>query len=134
MKSENQSEIEEAFFLSFDWFYKELDALRHTPVEACKLEGNINVAHEIWYLLPNEHLLENPLNILTREQLNLLADLFNEVKSIPPEARIWTMVGVESVKNLSHPAWITAREKAQTVYLALAPVANACENFFRTNK
>jgi hypothetical protein len=64
----------------------------------------------------------------------LLADLFNEVKSIPPEARIWTMVGSESVQNMSHPAWNTAREKAQTVYLSLVPVAIASQNFFTTIK
>ena len=130
MESENQSEIEETFFLSFDWFYRELEALRHTPVKACELEGNFNVAHEIWYLLPNEHLLENPLGLFTQEQLNLLADLFNEVKSIPPEARIWTMVGAESVINMSHPAWNTAREKAQTIYLALGPCCKCLRKLF----
>ena len=124
---------EENFYSAFEWFYEDLNALRHEPVEACALEGNYNVAHELWYLIPYDCFLDNSLGLFTPEQLELLADLFAEVRAIPPEARVWATSIEDSVNNMSHSAWSSARVKAQKLYICLAPIAVACKAYLIKN-
>ncbi len=122
---------EEDFHLSYRAFIDELSALAQPAIEACELEGNYNVAHEFWYFVPNDYLLKNEIGLFNPEQVEAMEDLFKLIKKVPPEARSWTEIAEESLKNMSERAWEPIRAKAAILLNLLKPVTEMNNAYFK---
>ncbi len=132
MKKHDQEEIdnEEIFFLAFNTFLSDLEALSQSPEKACELEGYYNVAGEFWYLMPNDYLLKNSLGLFSEAQLSALKKLFESIKSLPEDAIKWTNVAEESLQNMSRSEWEPIRQQAKELRLLLAPIVKICNEYF----
>lgn len=120
----------ESFHLAYRSFIDELNALAQPANIACEIEGHYNVAHEFWYLIPNNYLLKNEISIFETEQIKAMKCLFSLIKAVPPEARIWTEVAEESLKNLNNPAWEPIRSKAARLLTLLQTVTELNSLYF----
>jgi len=121
---------EEIFFLAFNAFIRDLEALSQSPEKVCELEGYYNVAGEFWYLLPNDYLLENSLGLFSEAQLSALKKLFESIKGLPEETIKWTNVAEESLQNMSRPEWGVIRQQARELRLLLAPIVKFNNEYF----
>ncbi|MBI3712053.1 MAG: hypothetical protein HY253_03700 [Burkholderiales bacterium] len=122
---------EESFYLEYDWLIGHVRSLAMSPEDCSEDQGNFNVAHELWYFISQaEHMILDPIQIMTEEQRASVQTLIHIVEAIPEDARRWTTIGQESVENMRHEAWNNARVQAKKVLRDLAPISILREKFY----
>lgn len=119
---------EEEFHLALHTFLGDMSVLALPAEEACEAMGYYNVAHELWYFLPNKYLLENKLGLFSSAQVNEMKHLFKLIQEIPKESREWTEVQEESVMNM--PPWESVRSKAVEILNLLKPIIEINKVYF----
>ena len=113
---------DEVFRAQYEWFIGHVASFA-LEAEACsESQGNYNVAHELWHFIRNGELPRNPSGMLSADQWAAVDDLCRSVEEVPEDARRWTTITSESVKNMRNAAWRSARAKAQHLLEVLAPV------------
>ena len=121
--SSDDEHAREDFFQACVSFIRDVECLAESPEVASKMQGNYNVAHEFWCLIPRtDYFLRAPVKLLSDEQRSAVESLLFAISKVPPEARKWTTVSQESVENLRHSSWESTRKQAKQVCDLLRPV------------
>jgi len=122
------SDAAESFNADMDWFMGHVRSLSMTPEDCCADQGNYLVAAELYYfLLGPTQLMDDPLSILSAEQMSAVQRLREAVRLVPPEARSGGTTAAASLTDMSHPSWVIPRQLANAlldVFLPLWPVSN----------
>jgi hypothetical protein len=122
---------EESFYLEYDWFMGHVQSLAMSPEDCSEDQGNYNVAHELWYFIPQaKQMMLDPIQVMTEEQRAAVQTLVLIVEAIPEDARRWTTIAQESVENMRHETWKNARVQANKVLHDLAPISILREKFY----